>query len=1038
MQKPKYYLSKTGDFVIENYNHAPTFSSFFSGIAGVYGCPMWIFYTNRGQCIASAGIQDKDGAIIEFQPANKAYRGVSLTGFRTFLKVDGVFYEPFNETSLYHKEMKISFPDLKIIETNPKLKIKVEVTYFTIPNASFPALARVLKVTNLSTKKRQIEVIDGLPVIIPYGFSNDLLKRISQTIEAWCAVENIENNAPFYRLKIMPVDAAETKFLEKGNFFFSFARQDQQQQPVKIIINPALVFGENSSLESPDSFVHNKNYKVASNQLTCGYTPCAFAFKKFELDKNEPAEIFSLLGQAESLQKLENIKKQASEPRFFETKHAENEKLISDLCSFAKTNSASKKFDLYTQQTFIDNTMRGGFPINIGSKVFYTYYRKHGDMERDYNEFRLMPTYFSQGNGNYRDINQNRRNDIFTNPNVNSSNIHRFFNLLQLDGFNPLVVFGSKYYLASLDKAQAITNKHFHFSSPQQTNQLTNKLTNPFVLGQLLKELEDSGVTFKASREDFVTDLIENSIKDEGAIHGEGFWTDHFTYNLDLLESYEAVFPDKINYLLFQEKTFTFFDNSFIVLPRKTKYHQVNGHLRQLEGVKEDAEKRKLIEGRKQNAHLVRTDQGNGKVYYTTLAAKLLCLIANKACSFDAEGIGIEMEADKPNWYDALNGLPALFGSSLSETLELKRLCLYLLERLAGDTKILLATEIKAFIDKISGHLDNWEAAHQSKETFREQIKFGVSGKEEFVDVKFIRSFVTRALEKCDNGIKKCLSRYNNYYTYFINEAVEFEKTADGVIVKKFTQKPLPLFLEGFVHALKVEKDKKIHQVVKNSPLYDRKLKMYKVNAPLDSAPLEIGRARIFVPGWLENESIWLHMEYKYMLELLKAGMYKEFFEGFKQVFVPFMDPKVYKRSIFENSSFIVSSANPNKGNHGRGFVARLSGGAAEFIDIWLILTSGKKIFYLDASGKLCFKLSPSLPTWLFKNGKFSFNLLGAIEVVYINKKKKNTFDGGVVPVAYKLTIDGKEVDINSPYICEPYSRLIREKKVQRIVVTLS
>ena len=44
---------------------------------------------------------------------------------------------------------------------------------------------------------------------------------------------------------------------------------------------------------------------------------------------------------------------------------------------------------------------------------------------------------------------------------------------------------------------------------------------------------------------------------------------------------------------------------------------------------------------------------------------------------------GIEMEADKPNWYDSLNGLPGLLGSSVSETLELKRYCMFLINSFA-------------------------------------------------------------------------------------------------------------------------------------------------------------------------------------------------------------------------------------------------------------------------------------------------------------------------------------------------------------------
>jgi len=223
MQKPKYYLSKENEFVIENYNAAPTFASFLPGIAGIFGIPMWVFYTNRGQCITSAGVQDKNGAIIEFEPANKAYRLAPLQGFRTFLKINGNFYEPFSSQSKFDNQLIIRPESLELVEINTKQKIKIEVTYFTIPNEAFPALARRVKITNLGKRSAEIEVLDGLPALIPFGFEDSFLKRISQTIEAWCTVENLKQHAPFYKLKVMPADIAETRFLKKGNFFIAFS-----------------------------------------------------------------------------------------------------------------------------------------------------------------------------------------------------------------------------------------------------------------------------------------------------------------------------------------------------------------------------------------------------------------------------------------------------------------------------------------------------------------------------------------------------------------------------------------------------------------------------------------------------------------------------------------------------------------------------------------------------------------------------------------------------------------------------------------------
>ncbi|NQT29488.1 MAG: cellobiose phosphorylase [Candidatus Saganbacteria bacterium] len=1037
MNEPKYRIGKNGEFVIENYNLAPTFASFFPGIAGIYGCPMWVFYANRGQCITSAGIQDKDGSIIEFQPANKAFRSVSLSGFRTFLKINGKFYEPFKNSPGAKNQMRISPHSLTIKEENSKTKLRVEVTYFTIANDSFPALARKVKITNLSNKKREIELIDGLPIIIPYGFTYDLLKKISQTTAAWCMVGRLKNDTPYFRLKVAPADICETEVLEKGHFFISFSSQGD----INYVIEPTLVFGEDSSLASPDNFIQSKNFYVPKQQLSQGFIPCAFAHKKFKLGPANDFKLFSLIGQAESVSHLSKIRQTVSKPNYFENKRQENQKLINGIGCNMKTESQENKLDLYCEQTFLDNIMRGGVSTKIDHKNLYLFYRKHGDMERDYNNFNLMPTYFSQGNGNYRDINQNRRNDLFFAPEVGKDNIVRFMNLIQLDGFNPLVVLGSSFCVKDKNSAASIIKKHIKNPLPN----LVGKICQVFVLGELLKTLDCSGTSFTTSQEAFVADLVNGAQIEESAQHGEGYWVDHFFYNIDLLESFECIYPEQIQALLFKDKILTFFDNDHVVHPRAKKYFLDDGKVRQYKSVEQDLEKSALINNRSQNKNLVRTQQGQGEIYYTTLIAKLLSLVANKAASFDPFGIGIEMEAGKPGWYDALNGLPALFGSSLPETFELKRLCGYILGHLSSDTNVALPIEIKGFIETINQCLTDladpfsyWDKSYAVKENYRSQTKLGIKGSEDILDSRFVVQFLKNVIKKCDRGTQKCLKKYNNYCTYFINQAVEHEGKNGGIKIKKFKQTTLPLFLEGFVHALKVDGNKNIYKLVKKSPLYDKKLKMYKVNASLKDAPIEIGRAKIFTPGWLENESIWLHMQYKYMLEILKNGLHKEFFADFKNVFVPFMDPKKYKRSPLENSSFIVSSANPNAKNHGRGFVARLSGATAEFIDIWLYMMTGKYIFSLDKKGKLIFKLSPILPAWLFKNGKLSFNLFGSINVTYLNPTKKNTYAKGVKPISYKLTLeDGKEVKIDQSDILEPYSKAIRERKVKKIVVTL-
>src|ERR1700689_4144279 len=140
MTKP-YYLNDNGAFVIEDYQHAKLFSDFFPGVAGLYGIPMWAFCVNRGQAVSSFGIESKDKAILEFQPANKAYRLTSIQGFRTFLKIGNgkarKFYEPFGNSVVspykIRQRMLITSHDLTIEEINSTLGLKVTVNYFTLP-----------------------------------------------------------------------------------------------------------------------------------------------------------------------------------------------------------------------------------------------------------------------------------------------------------------------------------------------------------------------------------------------------------------------------------------------------------------------------------------------------------------------------------------------------------------------------------------------------------------------------------------------------------------------------------------------------------------------------------------------------------------------------------------------------------------------------------------------------------------------------------------------------------------------------------------
>ncbi len=96
-------------------------------------------------------------------------------------------------------------------------------------------------------------------------------------------------------------------------------------------------------------------------------------------------------------------------------------------------------------------------------------------------------------------------------------------------------------------------------------DKLKGILKKGFMPGDLLK-LVTREVTIKGQADDFLTRVLGLCAKHESAEPGEGFWSDHWTYNLDLIESYLSLYPEKLKELFWEKKVFNFFLNDFYVL----------------------------------------------------------------------------------------------------------------------------------------------------------------------------------------------------------------------------------------------------------------------------------------------------------------------------------------------------------------------------------------------------------------------------------------------------------------------------------------
>ncbi len=1068
----KMHLDDSGRIVIENYTARRPFSSFLPGIAGPTGIPLWVFYVNRGQAIASFGVDSKDHPILEFQPANKAYRDTPITGFRTFLKIihpgHTEIYEPFSawqksaETS---QRMIIGMNELELEEEDPVRGLQTRVSTFSLPGENYAGLVRKLVVKNLSSRALNLELLDGLPAVIPFGVNNAALKEIGRTIEAWMGVYNLKQGVPFYRLGASTEDSAEVERIEAGHFALSFSVLGKTPSPLPPLVDPNLVFGYNTALTYPDRFSDTPLSDLLNEgQITRGRTPCGFFGLAADLAPDESLTVYTVFGHTGNQAFLTRLAERLSNPVFLEEKRQGARALAVDLTAPIATKTGSPLFDGYCRQTFLDNVLRGGWPIQLKNHdrplMYHIYSRKHGDLERDYNEFHLAPEPYSQGALNYRDVNQNRRCDVLFNPRVQGFNLRAFISLIQADGYNPLVVQGIKFTLQQGKWAEIL-------ALVDQPDLLSPIFTRPFSPGQLLRHTTDHGITLRVSPADFLAAVLQQADHDFEAAHGEGYWVDHWTYNLDQIESFTAVFPERINELLFGEADIPFYDSRYRVRPRAEKYVLAQGTPHQYDAVIEDSEKGALIAARVVRPNWTRLDHGRGEIYRTTLFAKLLILALIKFTTLDPYGMGIEMEAGKPGWYDAVNGLPGLFGSSMPEAYELLRLIHFLISVIEGQEPftIEVPAEVRRLMEQALSALQAyrqtrdpardhrlWDEMASAREAYRAAIRLGFAGTSREITseelVEMLRSFE----EKLNLGIERALALNNGFPpTYFTYEAEAYAPLQDAqgtplqdplgrpfIQISRFKASVLPAFLEGAVKALGQQPDpaaaRALYQQVKASPLYDRPLKMYKVNAPLKAQPHAIGRARAFTPGWLENESIWLHMEYKYILEVLKAGLYTEFFEELKNTLIPFQDPDRYGRSPLENSSFLVSSAHPDPTYHGGGFVARLSGSTAEFLSIWQHMMAGGAPFSLQED-KLCLGFRPVLPGWLFdENDTVTFMFLGQCKVIYHNPQRLDTTEL-VLKNAILRGQDGETLTVDGGIIGSPYAEMVRAGQISEIHV---
>lgn len=1035
-------------YIIYDYDKKAPFSSFLPGLAGIMGIPIWSFYTNRGQAICSFGIHHKGNAMMEFSPANTGYENTQIRGFRTFIRTNGSFCEPFFRAEAgVTRTMEIEQNVLTICEDRAGLKMTV--SYFILPNENIGALVRKVTVKNTSDRSVALELLDGMPQIIPYGIQNGQYKEMSNLFKSWADIINIEQNVPIYKMRASSDDSAEVTEINGGYFYFVV----EQGRLLPVVYDKLPIFGYEQSMMSPVTFEAGGLEAVLSKEQ-CFYNkvPCAFVPINRTLAPGQALHFTAYAGYTPSDTLVNRKAQECCGQGYAEAKISEARAVSDALTADIRTHTADHKLDAYFEQCYLDNFLRGGYPLVFGNgqdkKVLHLFSRKHGDPERDYNFFSIAGEYFSQGNGNYRDVCQNRRLDCSFHPEIGDFNVKNFFSLIQMDGYNPLEIRPCTF---SIDAAAAEGIAKKYISG--DISPLMRTISAPFTPGKITNTIAEYGLELQGSEKELVEEILCSSDQHIEAGYGEGYWSDHWDYNLDLVEDYLSVFPDKKGALLYGNRSYPYYNSVAVVRPRRETYVLSKGKVRQYGAIRRSDKKCALPGFDPEKTNWLKDHAGN--TVRATLFEKMLTLAVNKFSLLDCEGLGVEMEGGKPGWNDAMNGLPGLLGSSMPETLELHRLISFLREAIGerhSDDPIELFTEPCTLMRSIYGELSTgksgfeyWDRVCNLRETFREKIEGGISGKTETISCGELARILDAFSQKLEAAVDRALEIGNGIMpTFFAYDAIEFEEQAfltpyglPGVKVMRFERRDLPYFLEGPARYLSSckEKDrpvaKKMAAAIKKTDIYDCKLHMYKTSASIESESMEIGRIRAFTPGWLERESIFLHMEYKYFYGLLRAGLYDEFYDAIEPAIIPHLAAETYGRSTLENSSFLASSVNPDPSVHGRGFVGRLSGSTIEMLSMWKGMFLGSGGFSIE-KGALAFTFAPILKGTLFdQNGEVRFTLLGKTRVICENKSRIDTYSGQV----REIIVDGVPTAGNK--LCGEAAERLRNGRIKEIKVII-
>ncbi len=452
----------------------------------------WMFISSNGGL--TAGRQNAESSLFPYYTDDKITENADITGSRTLLKVTRdartYLWEPFSpshrnayktQTHLYKNKLgnKVLFE-----EFNEDLQLVYRYEWLTSDKYGF---VKKSSLENLGKNELEIEVLDGIQNLLPYGVGSDLQNSRSNLVDAYKKNELEEaTGLGIYSLSAIIVDKAEpsesfmattvwSTGIESDAYLISSRQLDNFRS------GGSIKQEEDIRAEKGAYFLHS-NTELPANHHKSWYIVAEVnqsmndivAIEKDIHKNNQLAEaleedihtgseeLVQLAAASDGLQlsadKLRNMRHFSNtmfnimrggifddnysiqKSDFVKYLHKANHHVADDCTE--NLNHLEDVFNLPQILEIADESENPDFKRLCYEYLPLKFSRRHGDPSRPWNKFSINTT-DEYGNkvldyeGNWRDIFQNWEALAISYPQFVENMIHKFLNASTFDGYNP-------------------------------------------------------------------------------------------------------------------------------------------------------------------------------------------------------------------------------------------------------------------------------------------------------------------------------------------------------------------------------------------------------------------------------------------------------------------------------------------------------------------------------------------------------------------------------------------------------------------------